>query len=166
MRHLVEHSAKVGALDAGSSAQLTDALELEHLTVAHLNSGGGITTVDASASVGEARAAAVSSGHLRLVVQTTDGVAGLLHVRDILTRDAAEPVHTLIRPVLVFSADTLAYHAVAELRTTRNQLAIVGTAKRPLGVFTLADIVRRVLPGPQNGPTAADPATTSGPQSR
>jgi len=161
LEHLVRHSANVGALDARFTQQLTEALELEHLTVAHLSGAGGITMVDASATVGEARAAALSSGHLRLVVQTADGVTGLLHVRDTLTRDAAEPVHTLIRPVLVFSPDTLAYQAVAELRATRNQLAVVGTPQRPVGVFTLADIVQRILPGPQDGPTAPDPAPTS-----
>ncbi len=58
LRHLVEHSVNVGALDASFSAQISGALELERLTVRELvTADAPLTAVPADAPVGAVREA-------------------------------------------------------------------------------------------------------------
>ena len=72
LRHLVEHSANVGTLDAGYSAQLSGALEMQTLTVRDLlPSNKAPTSVTTSATMNHVRSVSKQSGHLRILVATT-----------------------------------------------------------------------------------------------
>jgi CBS domain containing-hemolysin-like protein len=149
LRHLVEHSANVGALDAGFSAQISTALELEHLTVGELlGPGSRPTAVRAAATVGEVREATRRSGHLRILLGATDGagIAGVLHVRDTLTEPSGAPAAPFARPVFALAADTTVHRALTAMRETRNHLAVVTVDGAVVGVVTLSDVLRRLFP--------------------
>ncbi|MEV7974192.1 hemolysin family protein [Cellulomonas sp. NPDC089187] len=138
LRHLVEHSANVGALDTVYSAQITGALELQHLTVGDLVRGGTPTAVDPAATMADVRSATRTSGHLRVLV----GDQGVVHVRDTLAHPDDAPVAPLVRPVLRLPADTPVADALTRMREGRQHLALV----EGRGVVTLADVLARLFP--------------------
>jgi CBS domain containing-hemolysin-like protein len=150
LRHLVEHSANVGALDSAYSAQLTGALELQDLTVRDLvRSGGAPTAVAPTATMADVRTAVQASGHLRILV----GDADVVHVRDTLAHADDAPVAPLVRPVLQLAADTPVADALTRMREGRQHLALVrDQAGSTLGVLTLADVLARLFPVPDPTP--------------
>ncbi|WP_136518075.1 hemolysin family protein [Cellulomonas telluris] len=163
LRHLVEHSANVGALDEAYSRQITGALELQTLTVRDLVTPDGTpTAVPADATTDDVRDVSRSSGHLRVLVGTGDHLDGVVHVRDTLAHPDGTPVSALVRPVLQLAADAPVAAALAEMRETRQHLAVVhDDAGRVVGVVTLADVLARLFPaltGAAASGTAADPA--------
>ncbi|WP_182112327.1 MULTISPECIES: hemolysin family protein [unclassified Actinotalea] len=148
LRHLVEHSANVGALDASFGTQLGGALELQRLTVRDLlTADSRPTAVATGATVGDVRAATRSSGHLRVLVGVAPAVSGVVHVRDTLTAPDDGPAAEFERPVYRLPHDTPVYTALASMRETRNHLAVVTDGDDVVGVITLADVVRRLFPG-------------------
>ncbi len=154
LRHLVEHSANVGALDAGYSAQLAGALELQSLTVRDLvGAGARPTAVPTGATAQDVRAATRASGHLRVLVGTGGSVDGVVHVRDTLTEPDQRPAAELMRPVFTVLAETPVYSALTAMRETRNPLAVVtGSGGEIVGVITLADLLARLFPGTPGEP--------------
>jgi CBS domain containing-hemolysin-like protein len=158
LRHLVEHSANVGALDAVYSDQLSGALDLRRLTLADLVTGHGLpVTVPATATAADVRAAADRSGHLRILVQDTHGApTRVVHVRDVLLEPDAKPVTDVVRPAYVLDPTTPLHTALASMRETRNHLAVVVDGQGGHAVVTLADVLARIFPRT----TAAAAATT------
>jgi CBS domain containing-hemolysin-like protein len=158
LRHLVEHSANVGALDPAYSAQLSGALDLRRLTVADLlREGGDLVLVGGGATAADVREAADRSGHLRILVRP-DGAAaptGVVHVRDTLLLDDAAPVADLVRDAFVLAADTPLHTALTRMRETSNHLALVHQASGAVGVVTLADVLARIFPRTVAGSVAA-----------
>ncbi|MGY1616582.1 hemolysin family protein [Geodermatophilus sp. SYSU D00691] len=151
LRHLVEHSANVGALDAGFSAQISGALELERLTVRDLvTPDAPLVAVDAAADVGAVRAATRRTGHLRILLGDRARLTGVVHVRDTLTAAADEAAASFARPVFALEAATTVPAALREMRQTRNHLAVVTDAGAVLGVVTLSDVLRRLFPQPES----------------
>lgn len=149
LRHLVEHSANVGALDAAYSAQVTGALDLQTLTVADLTRADREpTAVPSGATAADVRAATRGTGHLRVLVGTRDDLVGVVHVRDTLVRGDDERVDDLVRPVLTLAAGTPVYEALAQMRQTRQHLAVLREDDRFAGVVTLDDLVGRLFPRP------------------
>jgi len=149
LRHLVEHSANVGALDASYSAQLTEALDLQTLTIGDLATPGrGITAVDADGTVADVRAATRASGHLRILVRREDALVGMVHVRDTLPADDGQAIDDLVRPVLRLDAATPVYTALTTMRETRNHLVLVD-GDAGAGVVTLSDLLERLFPRPE-----------------
>ncbi|GCD19421.1 hemolysin family protein [Cellulomonas algicola] len=147
LRHLVEHSANVGALDAAYSAQVTGALDLQTLTVGDLaRSDRDPTAVPSGASAADVRAATRETGHLRVLVGARDALTGVVHVRDTLVRGDDEPVDDLVRPVLTLDAGTPVYEALAQMREERQHLAVLRDDARFAGVVTLDDLVARLFP--------------------
>ena len=152
LRHLVEHSVNVGALDAGFSAQLAGALELQRLTVADLlRPDARTTSVPSGATVGDVRRASLASGHLRVLVGEVGSVRGVLHVRETLTEHDERPVAELMRPVLTLPTATPVYSALASMRETRQHLAVVEGAGGFVGVITLSDVLSRLFPPQESG---------------
>ncbi|MBD8080653.1 CNNM domain-containing protein [Cellulosimicrobium arenosum] len=149
LRHLVEHSASVGALEASYRVQISGVLELESLTVdALVPAQGRLTTVPARATAADVRAASVASGHLRILVENGSVVPRVVHVRDTLLEPDDRPVHDLARPGFVLASGTTVYAALARMRAASEQLAVVMDGERLVGVVTLADVLRRILPRP------------------
>ena len=149
LRHLVEHSANVGALDASFSVQISGALELERLTVRELvDTDAPLAAVPSDARVGAVREATRRTGHLRILLGTRAQLTGVVHVRDTLTAPDQAPAAPLARPVFSLEAGTTVHAALKAMRETRNHLAVVTDAGTVVGVVTLSDVLRRLLPRP------------------
>ena len=149
LRHLVEHSANVGALDVRFSEQISGALELERLTVRDLATPDApLAAVPADATAAAVRDATRRTGHLRILLGDRARLTGVVHVRDTLTAPDHAPVAQFARPVFTLDADTTVHAALKTMRETRNHLAVLADADTGavLGVVTLADVLRRILP--------------------
>lgn len=149
LRQLVEHSANVGALDASYSAQLSGALELETLTLGDLLRGTPLTAVPEGARIADVQDASRRTGHLRILVGDAHHPVGVVHVRDTLEQADDAGIAALTRPVLALPADTRVYAALARMRETSNQLALVtdpADGDRLQGLVTIADLLRRLFP--------------------
>ncbi|SDD22035.1 Hemolysin, contains CBS domains [Geodermatophilus telluris] len=150
LRHLVEHSANVGALDARFSAQISGALELERMTVRELvTTDAPLVAVAADAGVGAVRAATRRTGHLRILLGDRARLSGVVHVRDTLTAPDEAAAASFARPVFALEADTTVHAALKAMRETRNHLAVVTDGGAVLGVITLSDVLRRLFPQPE-----------------
>ncbi|HJC30210.1 MAG TPA: DUF21 domain-containing protein [Candidatus Dietzia intestinipullorum] len=170
IRQLVEHSASVGALTASMRTPLSGALELEHLTVEELvNSEKAPTAVETDATIAQVQEAAARTDHMRILLADGPGSAPeVVHVRDTLTEPEDAPARPLARRAMVLDRQTPVYEALALARERSEQLMAVtgadsgsgagsgsGTgdgaddgAGRFLGVVTVADILRHILPEP------------------
>jgi CBS domain containing-hemolysin-like protein len=149
IRQLVEHSAKVGTLRPHMQQQISGLIDLGTLPVDALLCEDTVPThVAQGATVADVHAAAVQSGHLRILFLGPDGAApSVVHVRDTLLEPAERPAHELARRVFVLDVQTPVYEALAHMRKARVQLAVIMSDGRLRGVVTLADILKRVLPG-------------------
>lgn len=144
LRQLVEHSVNVGALDAGYSAQISGALDLQTSTVADLvDKTAQPASVPSSASIEQVREVSLRSGHLRILVVDGDVVKGVVHVRDTI---GESELGGIVRPVFTLEADDRVYVALASMRETSNHLAVVMERGRMLGVVTLSDVLSTLLP--------------------
>jgi CBS domain containing-hemolysin-like protein len=153
LRHLVEHSANIGALDASFSAQISGALELERMTVRELvTADAPLVAVPAGATIGAVREATRSTGHLRILLGDRPRLTGVVHVRDTLTAADDAPAGALARPVFALEDDTTVHAALKAMRETRNHLAVVTDGGAVLGVITLSDVLRRLFPLPERAP--------------
>ncbi len=147
LRHLVEHSANVGALDASFSEQIAGVLELEQLTVRELvGAGEALAAVPVGATAGDVRAATRRTGHLRLLTRDGERIVGVVHVRDTLAAPDDAPVAGFARPVFELDAGTTVHAALKAMRETSNHLALVTADSGVVGVITLADVLRRLFP--------------------
>lgn len=146
--HLVEQSARKGALDTGFQTQISEVLELERLTVGDLlPEDEHLTMVDVDATVRQVQDAAAQSGHLRiLLAEPEGGLPGVVHVRDTLTEDLDAPVRELARLPFALSPDTPVYEALGRMRERGEQLAVVAARDEVVGVLSVTDILHRVLP--------------------
>jgi CBS domain containing-hemolysin-like protein len=151
LRHLVEHSANVGALDARFSAQISGALELERMTVRELvTPDAPLVAVPVDAGVGAVREATRATGHLRILLGDRARLTGVVHVRDTLTAPDEAEAAGFARPVFALEADTTVHAALKAMRETRHHLAVVTDGSAVLGVITLSDVLRRLFPQPES----------------
>ncbi|PFG43173.1 CBS domain containing-hemolysin-like protein [Isoptericola jiangsuensis] len=150
IRHLVEHSARVGVLDASVRSPLAGAIDLTTRTVgSFLRPGSRPTAVARTATVADVQAAARASGHLRILVQSGDpGRPDVVHVRDTLLEPPARAAADLARPVHVVTSHDPVHEALAGMRRVSEQLAVVVDDGVVVGVVTLHDVLGRVVPRP------------------
>ncbi|GHD09240.1 CNNM domain-containing protein [Zhihengliuella salsuginis] len=148
IRQLVEQSASAGALDQEFGSHLTEVINLKDLTIAELiGPGAHPTSVPASAVVSDVRDAAAASGHMRILIESeASGAPSLVHVRDTLLEPSDRPIRELVRPAFALDAETPVYEALAAVRRESEQLVAVLRDDRLIGVVSLTDIVKRVLP--------------------
>ncbi|QYJ03266.1 CNNM domain-containing protein [Nocardioides panacisoli] len=153
IRHLVEHSAEAGVLEPTFREQIARAIDLESLEVASLVPAGvRPTAVATSATVADVRAASVRSGHLRILLHDDGpGAPRVVHVRDTLLEPDDRAAADLARDPLRLARETPVHEALAQLRDGGEQLAAVMDGDRLVGVVTMADILRRVLPHGSGG---------------
>ena len=151
IRELVAHSRAPGALDDQFAEPIARTIALGTLTVRDIvDTDREPTAVPTEATVADLQTAAAASGHLRILVG--GGPASrVAHVRDTLAVDPSTPAARIARRPLSLASATSAYDALSAMRQAREQLAIVVDADRLLGVVTLDDLLREVLPGSQTG---------------
>lgn len=149
IRELVAHSKAAGTLEAQYSEPINRAIALGSLTVGDIvRADRTPTAVAATATVAELQAVAASSSHLRILVGS-GAASRVAHVRDSLAVAADAPVAGIARDAFSLGPETTAYDALARMRRAREQLATVVEGDRLLGVVTLDDLLREVLPGVQ-----------------
>lgn len=148
IRQLVEHSAKVGALEPQMQQQLSGLIDLGTMPVIALVAIDVVPTqVLPQATAADVRAAGLDSGHMRILMSGTgDGPPSVVHVRDTLLLPDAAPAAGIARPAFVIDAQTPVYEALARMRASSVQIAIVMHNEAVYGIVTLADILKRVLP--------------------
>ena len=158
IRELVAHSRAAGTLEEHYSQPIARAIALGTLTVGDIvRTDREPTSVPETATVADVQAIAATSGHLRILVGSGPHCR-VTHVRDTLTVDGRTPATTVARDPLVLPPDASAYDALARMRRGREQLAIVVDGERLLGIVTLDDLLREVLPGPGEAPKELVPA--------
>lgn len=148
IRQLVEHSGRVGTLKPQMQQQLSGLIDLGSLPVENLiTEGEALVHVAQDATVADVRAAAIESGHLRILVLSAKGLKPLVvHVRDTLLEPADCPARDVARQAYVLDSKTPVYEALARMRNASVQMAVVMSGGRMIGAVTLADILKRVLP--------------------
>ena len=148
IRQLVEHSARVGTLKPQLQQQISSLIDLGSETIdALLVEGASPTHVPDGATVADVRAAALASGHLRILMLGDSAADPLVvHLRDTLLEPDSRPAREIARPVHLLDAQTPIYEAMARMRQSSVQLAAVMSDGQMRGVITLADILQRLLP--------------------
>jgi CBS domain containing-hemolysin-like protein len=148
IRQLVEHSAKTGMLEPEVERQISGLIDLGTMPVeALLVPGGKPTSVLPGATVADVRTAALASGHMRILLLAAEGeVPTVVHVRDTLLVNDAAPAIEHARPAFILKGQTPVYEALARMRESSVQLAVLMDDGQVRGIVTLADILRRVLP--------------------
>ncbi len=148
IRQLVDQSAARGSLEGAYQAHITQVLEMEKLTVGDLLAEGSApVAVGADATMRELQSAAATSGHLRILLTDADGsLSSVVHVRDTLNKAVDASVADLGRPTLRMPRETPVYQALALMRQQGEQLAVITSDGEALGVLTVTDILRHVLP--------------------
>ncbi len=146
IRELVAHSRAAGTLDEQYSAPIAQAIALGSLTVGDIVRTDRLpTSVAADASVADVQTVAAASGHLRILVGM-GATSRVVHVRDTLTAPVDGLAAEVSREVMHFAPDASAYEALARMRRDRVQLATVVDKDQLLGVVTLDDLLREILP--------------------
>ena len=151
IRHLVERSAKSGALEQSLRRQISGVIDLETLTVCALIAPQSSPTAGATdATVADIRDAGAKLGHMCILLTgAQDGPPSVVHVRDTLVEPPERPARELARAAFILPSGTPVYEALARMRAASEQLAIVMHGERFVGIMTLADVLRRVLPSPR-----------------
>jgi len=147
IRQLVEHSGKAGTLEPEMQRQLSGLIDLGTIPVSSMmNASVAPTQVGPDATAGDVRAAGLASGHMRILMTAAGAPPSIVHVRDTLMLDDNSPAAHLARPAHVLSPAMPVYEALNRMRAGSAQLAVVMDEGRMLGVISLSDIVKRVLP--------------------
>lgn len=153
---LIAESRDGGLLEPEEQQRLRRALHLGRRGVRDLMVGlDRLTMVPLDASWEDVVSAVTASPFSRLPVYsgTRDRIVGMLRVKDLVERYAAEgPVRLdrLIRPVVDVSESLPADRAITELRERRVHSAIVADAQgRAVGLVTIQDLLGALLGGPR-----------------
>lgn len=148
IRHLVEHSANVGALDSSIRTPISGALDLETLRVTDLLSKAvPPTTVPSDATAYDVQKATERTGHKRVLIMGKNETSpGIVHVRDTLLELPGRPAWELARPSFILQSDTLLHEALTSMRRSSEQLAVIMSGSKFLGVITINDALNIVLP--------------------
>ncbi|WP_218975412.1 hemolysin family protein [Tessaracoccus massiliensis] len=148
LRHLVEHSAEVGTLEANYGQSLTSVLTLRERQVRELlPEEQDLAAVPADGTLADVQAVTRDHGHMRVLVRDGGTTVGIVHVRDTLDEtDLSRPAMDLARPPVILPADTGLATALNQLRQARTQIAVVAEGGRELGIVTLSDVLPGLMP--------------------
>ena len=149
IRQLVDHSAQIGVLEQDMRAQISGVIDLQTMSVESLiDEGRTVTTVPRTATVADVQATARRTGHLRILIDDGDGdgLPGVVHVRDTLLADRESNALDFAREAYRIDAGTPVHEALTRMQANSVQLAVIMRGTELVGVVTLADVLRRVLP--------------------
>ena len=112
---------------------------------------GDISGIEAASPLAEVVRVLGQGGHSRLVVYRTtlDDVLGVVHIKDLLPfwgDGAAFALEKIIRPVLVVPPSMRVVELLAEMRSTRNHVALVVDEFGGIdGLVTMGDLVSEMM---------------------
>lgn len=156
IRELVARSRASGTLGVQYSEPIARTIALGTITVGEIvRTDRRPTAVPANATAADVRALSAATGHLRVLLGEGPE-SQVVHVRDTLAVEAGAPAAALARPAFTVTPSDPAYDTLARMRHARVQLATVIEGDRLLGVVTLDDLLREVLPA------EADPQASAG----
>ena len=156
IRHLVEHSAQLGVLEPTFHTQIDATLELQNVQLAEVvRTDRELTRVGAGATVADLQQLASRTGHLRVLVDGAGALPGVVHVRDTMLVDRGEPVGPLARQPLALDAQLPLGEALTSMRDAREQIAVVTREGAVIGVISLGEILRRILPVADEAPAGS-----------
>jgi CBS domain containing-hemolysin-like protein len=163
---IITESGKKGALPEAQVALLSRALEFRTLRAADaMLPRPQVVSIPVTASCGELRDLAISSGHSRFPVvgEGLDDVHGIVEAKDVFgvahDRRAEVGVEGLLKPIFAVPESALLRTILRDLREAHSQLAVVvdehgGTA----GIVTLEDIVEELVGDIQDEYDPAEPS--------
>lgn len=152
IRELVAHSRAAGTLEKQYSEPIDRAIALGTLTISDIVRTDRMPTAVADdATAADVQAAAGASSHLRILVGTGPNCQ-VAHVRDTLTVAADTPARAIAREPSIVAPDEYAFDALVRMQRDRVQLAVVVADEKLIGVITLDDLLREILPGARNEP--------------
>lgn len=146
IRHLIDHSAEVGALEGDIQTPLSGAIDLETMKVEDMISmTDHAAAISAEDTVADLQRIAMETGHKRILIRGGEGPS-ILHVRDTLLEDPNRSVGDMARAAFTLSAGTTVDDALSEMRQASEQLAVVMDGQEVLGVVTFYDAMKQLLP--------------------
>ena len=146
IRQLVAHSAKVGVLEPHLEHQLSSLIDLGTTPLSEVLSGEAINSVQPNATVAEIRAVALASKQTRVLMLGEGAAPSVVHLRDTLLMADDQLAKDCARPASSLPSDMPVYEALAQMRSSSVQLAVVTKNNVVVGAVTLADILKRILP--------------------
>ncbi len=146
----VEEGEREGHLGGEQVEMIEKILELSDIEVhQHMTPRTEIDVIDITSTIGEARKAALETGRSRyplVEADDVDRVVGVVHVKDLLTREETEPVAVVRREPWFVPESKFCTDLLQEFRQHRTHLAIVldeygGTA----GLITIEDVLEEIV---------------------
>ncbi|GJM21556.1 MAG: gliding motility protein GldE [Planctomycetota bacterium] len=145
----LEEGEREGHLGGEEADMIERVLELRNTEVHHLMTPRtDMEVIDIGSTVGEAYEAVTEHGRSRypLVEGTVDRVVGILHVKDMIGREAELPIRELAREPLFVPESKFVMDLLAEFRKLRAHIAVVldeygGTA----GLVTIEDALEEIV---------------------
>jgi CBS domain containing-hemolysin-like protein len=165
---LVEESRGEGMIAADEYDRLAGALGFTEKTVSTvLMKPAGLSTVPRHATVADVEALCAATGYSRFPVAAADGgLAGYLHIKDVLETDEErrdrEVDSKWVRPFATVGPDDLLHEALESLQARGAHMArVVSRDGEVLGVVTLEDVLEELVgeirDGAHHGPDDARP---------
>ncbi|MEI7559664.1 MAG: hemolysin family protein [Actinomycetes bacterium] len=154
IKMLITESSEGGALDIGEAGMLAGVFHLHEQEARQVMTPiPSVTTVDISASVGDALKLCVSAGHTRLLVvedDDVDQVRGVVHATKLSERlmsDGADaPLAGLEHEAPVFPENKPLDDLLADLQRERVTLAVIADEYgRTAGIATVEDIIEEIV---------------------
>lgn len=146
----VEEGEREGHLGGHQVEMIEKVLELSEVEVhQHMTPRTDIEVIDISSTIGEARKVALETGRSRYPLvedDDVDRVVGVVHVKDLLTKEKTEPVEVVKRAPWFVPESKFCTDLLQEFRQHRTHLAIVldeygGTA----GLITIEDVLEEIV---------------------
>lgn len=146
---ILAESRAEGYLAAGEHQRLSSALTLASRTAADVViAADRLVTITPMTTAAEIEALTARTGYSRFPVRAGTGLAGFVHVKDVLlgTADLSQPwAPEHLRAMPAIAADTPLPDALTALRRSRSHLGLVRRDAEVIGVLALEDVVAQFV---------------------
>ena len=148
----IEVGEREGILEKSEGEMVRGIVDLDQTLVREIMTPRvDVVSLPATASVAEARRAAIAAGHSRFPVygETIDHVTGILHVRDLLRAWeegwGERSIADLVRPAAFVPETRTVAQALAEMRTRAHVALVADEYGGFAGMVTLEDLLEEIV---------------------
>jgi CBS domain containing-hemolysin-like protein len=148
----IEVGEREGILEKSEGEMVRGIVDLDQTLVREIMTPRvDVVSLPATASVAEARRAAIAAGHSRFPVygETIDHVTGILHVRDLLRAWeegwGETSIADLVRPAAFVPETRTVAQALAEMRTRAHVALVADEYGGFAGMVTLEDLLEEIV---------------------